>query len=156
MRLRILDVVSWQNLKGRTLAFIFLSMTGYRWAQYLPIASIQFDVPQVELGISGGLAGMSRFAGGAIATSEECVCISATKEGYTLKYVVLQNDDFGTLKMGQVSTRKMFPVYDRTAIEADMSSAGSYTAASQAFANDIAEMFQSFDVAMLTWVKSAR
>jgi hypothetical protein len=35
----------------------------------LSITFIQFGVPQVELGISGGLAGVSRFAGGAIAIS---------------------------------------------------------------------------------------
>ncbi|KAL5377440.1 hypothetical protein DPSP01_009778 [Paraphaeosphaeria sporulosa] len=55
--------------KGMMLAFVFLSMTGFGWAQYLSIAFIQFGVPQVELGISGGLAGVSRFAGGAIAIS---------------------------------------------------------------------------------------
>jgi hypothetical protein len=55
--------------KGMMMAFVFLSMTGFGWAQYLSIAFIQFGVPQVELGISGGLAGVSRFAGGAIAIS---------------------------------------------------------------------------------------
>lgn len=55
--------------KGMMVAFVFLSMTGFGWAQYLSIAFIQFGVPQVELGISGGLAGVSRFAGGAIAIS---------------------------------------------------------------------------------------
>jgi hypothetical protein len=55
--------------KGMGIAFVFLSMTGFGWAQYLSIAFIQFGVPQVELGISGGLAGVSRFAGGAIAIS---------------------------------------------------------------------------------------
>lgn len=35
----------------------------------MSIAFIQMGVPQVELGISGGLAGVSRFAGGAIAIS---------------------------------------------------------------------------------------
>lgn len=55
--------------KSMMLAFVFLSMTGFGWAQYLSIAFIQFGVPQVELGISGGLAGVSRFAGGAIAIS---------------------------------------------------------------------------------------
>ncbi|KAL4893690.1 fungal trichothecene efflux pump [Aspergillus ambiguus] len=50
-------------------AFVFLSEVGFGWAQYLSIAYIQFGTDQVELGISGGLAGVSRFAGGSIATS---------------------------------------------------------------------------------------
>jgi hypothetical protein len=55
--------------KGMMIAFVFLCQTGFGWAQYLSIAFIQFGVPQVELGISGGLAGVARFAGGAVAIS---------------------------------------------------------------------------------------
>ncbi|KAF2466187.1 MFS general substrate transporter [Lindgomyces ingoldianus] len=55
------------NRKGMMIAFVFLAETGFGWAQYLSIAFIQFGVPQVELGISGGLAGVSRFAGGSVA-----------------------------------------------------------------------------------------
>ncbi|KAF2744998.1 MFS general substrate transporter [Sporormia fimetaria CBS 119925] len=55
--------------KGLMIAFVFLCQTGFGWAQYLSIAFIQFGVPQVELGISGGLAGVARFAGGSIAIS---------------------------------------------------------------------------------------
>ncbi|KAF7553821.1 hypothetical protein G7046_g6987 [Stylonectria norvegica] len=54
---------------GMVIAFIFLAEVGFGWAQYLSIAFIQFGTDQVELGISGGLAGVSRFAGGAIAIS---------------------------------------------------------------------------------------
>ncbi|KAF2736006.1 MFS general substrate transporter [Polyplosphaeria fusca] len=55
--------------KAMMMAFVFLCQTGFGWAQYLSIAFIQFGVPQTELGISGGLAGVARFAGGAIAIS---------------------------------------------------------------------------------------
>jgi hypothetical protein len=55
--------------KGLMIAFVFLSQMGFGWAQIESIMFIQFGVPQVELGISGGLAGVSRFAGGAIAIS---------------------------------------------------------------------------------------
>ncbi|KAF2011386.1 MFS general substrate transporter [Aaosphaeria arxii CBS 175.79] len=55
--------------KGMMIAFVFLCQVGFGWAQYLSIAFIQFGVPQVELGISGGLAGVARFAGGAVAIS---------------------------------------------------------------------------------------
>jgi hypothetical protein len=53
--------------KNMLMAFVFLSQMGFGWAQMLSITFIQFGVPQVELGISGGLAGVSRYAGGAIA-----------------------------------------------------------------------------------------
>ncbi|KAH4064038.1 hypothetical protein HBI52_036910 [Parastagonospora nodorum] len=55
--------------KGMMIAFVFLCQVGFGWAQYLSIAFIQFGVPQIELGISGGLAGVARFAGGAVAIS---------------------------------------------------------------------------------------
>jgi hypothetical protein len=47
--------------KGMGIAFVLHSMIGFGWVQYLSIASIQFGVPQVELDISGELAGVSRF-----------------------------------------------------------------------------------------------
>lgn len=53
--------------KGLMMGMVFLSQMGFGWAQMLSITFIQFGVPQVELGISGGLAGVSRYAGGAIA-----------------------------------------------------------------------------------------
>ena len=49
------------------IAFAFLSATAYGYAQYLSIAYIQFGADQVELGIAGGLAGVARYAGGAVA-----------------------------------------------------------------------------------------
>ncbi|KAF2422105.1 MFS general substrate transporter [Tothia fuscella] len=55
--------------KGMMIAFVFLAQMGFGWAQYLSIAYIQFGVDQTELGISGGLAGVARFAGGAVAIS---------------------------------------------------------------------------------------
>lgn len=55
--------------RGMMMAFVFLCQTGFGWAQYLSIAFIQFGTDQVELGIAGGLAGVARFAGGAVAIS---------------------------------------------------------------------------------------
>lgn len=55
--------------KTMMMVFVCLSQIGFGWAQMLSITFIQFGVPQVELGISGGLAGVSRYAGGAIAIS---------------------------------------------------------------------------------------
>lgn len=55
--------------RGTIMALVFIAETGFGWAQYLSIAYIQFGADQVELGISGGLAGVARFAGGSIAIS---------------------------------------------------------------------------------------
>lgn len=51
------------------IVFAFISATGYGFAQYLSIAYIQFGADQVELGIAGGLAGVARYAGGAVAVT---------------------------------------------------------------------------------------
>ena len=51
------------------IAFAFLSAAAYGYAQYLSIAYIQFGADQVELGIAGGLAGVARYAGGAVAVT---------------------------------------------------------------------------------------
>ncbi len=55
--------------KGLAIALVFIEQIGFGWAQYLSIAFVQFGTDQVELGIAGGLAGVSRFAGGTIAIS---------------------------------------------------------------------------------------
>lgn len=55
--------------RGTIMALVFIAETGFGWAQYLSIAYIQFGADQVELGIAGGLAGVARFAGGAVAIS---------------------------------------------------------------------------------------
>lgn len=65
--------------KGMMIAFVFLSQMGFGWAQIMSIAFIQFGVPQVQLGISGGLAGVSRFAGGAIAISVYTTILTNTQ-----------------------------------------------------------------------------
>ena len=63
--------------QGMGIAFAYLSSTGYGYAQYLSIAYIQFGADQVELGIAGGLAGVARYAGGAVAvTLYESILIS--------------------------------------------------------------------------------
>jgi len=51
------------------MAFVGICQIFYGWAQVLTITWIQFGAPQTELGVSGGLAGVARFAGGAVAIS---------------------------------------------------------------------------------------
>lgn len=50
--------------KGLMVAFVFLSQAGYGWAIYLAIAVAQMGVEHRNLGLSGGIAGVSRFAAG--------------------------------------------------------------------------------------------
>ena len=53
--------------KGMMIAFAFLEQTFFGWAQYESIAFTQLGVHQHDLGMSGGLAGVARYAGGSLA-----------------------------------------------------------------------------------------
>jgi hypothetical protein len=53
--------------KGLMIGLTFVQQTFFGWAQYESIMFTQFGVHQHDLGLSGGLAGASRFAGGSIA-----------------------------------------------------------------------------------------
>ena len=53
--------------KGLMIAFTFLEQTFFGWAQYLSVAFTQLGVHQQDLGMSGGLAGVARYAGGSLA-----------------------------------------------------------------------------------------
>jgi hypothetical protein len=50
--------------KGLMIAFVFISQSGYGWAIYLSIAISQMGVEHKDLGHSGGISGVSRFAAG--------------------------------------------------------------------------------------------
>jgi hypothetical protein len=73
--------------KGMMIAFVFLAEMGFGWAQYLSIAFIQFGVEQEELGISGGLAGVARFAGGAVAISVYTTILSNVQSSNAARLV---------------------------------------------------------------------
>lgn len=53
--------------RGTMIAFTFLEQAFFGWAQYESIAFTQLGVHQHDLGISGGLAGVARYAGGSLA-----------------------------------------------------------------------------------------
>src|SRR5690348_11909302 len=55
--------------KGMMMAFVSLAQFSYGWAAYLSVTYTQLGVPQHMLGISGGLAGTARYAGGAVASA---------------------------------------------------------------------------------------
>jgi hypothetical protein len=55
--------------KGLMTALIFLMQFVFGWAQYEAVAFVQFGVGQLDLGASGGLAGVARFGGGSLAVA---------------------------------------------------------------------------------------
>lgn len=55
--------------KVSMITFVTLSQLSYGWAAYLSVTYTQLGVPQEMLGISGGLAGTARYAGGAVAAA---------------------------------------------------------------------------------------
>jgi hypothetical protein len=75
------------NNKGMVIAFVFISQAGYSASIYLAIAISQLGVEQKDLGLSGGVSGTSRFAGGAIATAVYTAVLTNTVSKWTLKLV---------------------------------------------------------------------
>lgn len=73
---------------SKGIAFAFLSSMFYGYAQYLSIAYIQFGADQTELGIAGGLAGVARYAGGALAVTLFLSVLSVTQSEYAATHVV--------------------------------------------------------------------
>jgi hypothetical protein len=55
--------------QGTMIAFAFLGQAFFGWAQYESIGFTQLGVHQRDLGLSGGLAGVARYAGGSLATA---------------------------------------------------------------------------------------
>lgn len=74
--------------KSMGIAFAFLSSVGYGYAQYLSIAYIQFGAPQSELGIAGGLAGVARYAGGAVAVTLFETILDVVQTSYAGTHVI--------------------------------------------------------------------
>ncbi|KAI9878049.1 MAG: peroxiredoxin prx5 [Pleopsidium flavum] len=75
------------NNKGLMIAFVFLSQAGYGWAIYLSIAVSQMGVEHKDLGLSGGISGVSRFAAGSIAAAVYTTVLSNTVKKYTVRLV---------------------------------------------------------------------
>ncbi|KAH7072381.1 fungal trichothecene efflux pump-domain-containing protein [Paraphoma chrysanthemicola] len=81
--------------KAMGIAFAFLSSTGYGYAQYLSIAYIQFGADQTELGIAGGLAGVARYAGGAVAITLFSTILGTVQNGYAAVHVIAAAEGAG-------------------------------------------------------------
>ena len=73
--------------KGFMIACVFLSQTGYGWAIYLSIAIAQMGVEHRNLGLSGGIAGVARFAAGSIAAGVYTTILDNTVTKWTIRYV---------------------------------------------------------------------
>jgi len=71
------------NNMGLMIAFLFLSLLGFGWANFLCIAVCQLGVPQEQLGTSGGLAGVARFGGGAISQAIYVAIFTSTVTKWT-------------------------------------------------------------------------
>ncbi len=72
---------------GLAVAFTFLGAAGFGHAQYLSITYVQFGAKQVELGIAGGLAGVARSAGGAIAVTAFQTILAQVQTHYAVHHV---------------------------------------------------------------------
>ena len=70
------------------IAFAFLVAMFYGYGQYLSIAYIQFGADQLELGIAGGLAGVARYAGGAVAVTLFETILVTVQGKYAVNHVI--------------------------------------------------------------------
>ncbi|KIW35176.1 uncharacterized protein PV07_01890 [Cladophialophora immunda] len=73
--------------QGLMVAFVFLSQAGYGWALYLSIAISQMGVAHKDLGHSGGISGVIRFAAGTISAAVYTTVLSNKVSTYTARYV---------------------------------------------------------------------
>ena len=73
--------------KGMMIAFMLISVTGYGWAIFLSIAVAQMGVRHRDLGTSGGIAGVFRFAAGSIGTAVYTTILTKTITKDTAQFV---------------------------------------------------------------------
>ncbi|KAE9976913.1 hypothetical protein EG327_007909 [Venturia inaequalis] len=76
------------NQQSMGIAFAFISSVGYGYAQNLSIAYIQLGADQTELGIAGGLAGVARYAGGAVAVTTFATILTTTQTSHAATGVI--------------------------------------------------------------------
>jgi len=73
--------------KGMIIAFMFISVSAYGWALFLSIAVAQMGVHHHELGTSGGIAGVFRFAAGSIGTAVYTTVLTKTTQKDVVKFI---------------------------------------------------------------------
>lgn len=92
------------------IAFAFLSAAGFGYSQYLSITFIQFGGKQEELGISGGLAGVSREAGGAVAVTVFESILVSVQTSYAAKHVIKAAEAAGASPSMAEAVAKALPL----------------------------------------------
>ncbi|KXL44413.1 hypothetical protein M433DRAFT_166556 [Acidomyces richmondensis BFW] len=103
--------------KGMMIAFTFLEQTFFGWAQYESVAFTQLGVHQHDLGMSGGLAGVARYAGGSLAQAIYVSILANTQSSRAAKLVPAAVEQAGgTAKMAK-ELLAAFPL-GTTALEA--------------------------------------
>jgi hypothetical protein len=73
--------------RGMMIAFTFLEQTFFGWTQYESVAFTQLGVHQHDLGMSGGLAGVARYAGGSLAQAIYVSILANTQTAKAAKLV---------------------------------------------------------------------
>ncbi|KAK7209659.1 hypothetical protein V2G26_016837 [Clonostachys chloroleuca] len=91
--------------KGTMIAFAFLEQTFFGWAQYESIAFTQLGVKQVDLGISGGLGGVARYAGGSLAQAIYTTILTNTQNTKARQTVPAAAEALG---LGQAEAQQLF------------------------------------------------
>jgi hypothetical protein len=110
--------------KNLMIAFVFISQAAYGPAIYLAIAVSQMSVEQKDLGLSGGVSGTARFAGGAIATSVYTAVLTNTVKKWTVELVPVAAVQAGlpvgnvTELMGMLGTACLKMVYSPNMVAA--------------------------------------
>lgn len=96
--------------EGRGIAFAFLSSMFYGYAQYLSIAYIQFGADQTELGIAGGLAGVARYAGGAVSVTLFATILTTVQSDYASAHVIAAAESAGASPETAQAVLAAFPL----------------------------------------------
>ncbi|CAH0017768.1 unnamed protein product [Clonostachys rhizophaga] len=91
--------------KGTMIAFAFLEQMFFGWAQYESIAFTQLGVKQVDLGISGGLGGVARYAGGSLAQAIYTTILTNTQNTKAMQTVPAAAEALG---LGQAEAQRLF------------------------------------------------
>jgi hypothetical protein len=84
--------------KSLMIGIVFMEQFFFGWAQYEAVAFVQLGVDQLDLGASGGLAGVARFGGGSLAVAVYTSVLTNTQSSRALDLVVKAGTDNGLTK----------------------------------------------------------
>lgn len=125
--------------KGMGIAFAFISSMGYGYAQYLSIAYIQFGADQTELGIAGGLAGVARYAGGAVAVTLFATILTTVQASWASVHVIAAAEAAGATRATAEAVLAAFPLGAAALEKVQGLTVGIATAAGGAFIQSYVE-----------------